>query len=118
MNFALAGDGAAFGCCVLFRPGRFDEAAQHFGDAPGLSDAAARREGRLGVENLADRADSSLPDVRLEAVEKMARRRYVIRMDPQPGIDERTDQPSPDRPLMIGSIAGPQIAEVARLEIG
>jgi hypothetical protein len=29
--------------------------------APGLSDAAARREGRLGIEHFADGADASFP---------------------------------------------------------
>jgi hypothetical protein len=33
---------------------RLDKAAQHFGYAPGLGDAAARCEGRLGIEYLAD----------------------------------------------------------------
>jgi hypothetical protein len=36
-------------CCC-----RLDQTAQHFGYAPGLSDAAARCEGRLGVKHLAD----------------------------------------------------------------
>src|ERR1700676_3908197 len=47
-----------------------DQAAQNFGDAPGLRDAAARREWRLGVKDLADRTDTALAKVPLERVEK------------------------------------------------
>src|SRR6266851_2777459 len=50
---------------------RLDESAQHFGDTPGLGDAAARGEGRLGIEDLADRADAGLGEVGFETVEKM-----------------------------------------------
>ena len=42
----------------------------------------------------------------------------VVRMDAEPGVDERPDQPGPDRSLVIGGVAGPQVAEVLRLVIG
>src|SRR5207253_2493424 len=82
------GRGARLRCCL-------DEAAQHFGDAPGLSDAAARRKGRFGVEDLADRADPGLGEMRLEAGEKTARLFRLVRVDLEPGIDKGADQPGP-----------------------
>ena len=39
-------------------------------------------------------------------------------MNPQPGVNERTDQPCPDRALMISRITGAQIAEVFGFVIG
>src|SRR4051812_6756693 len=42
----------------------------------------------------------------------------VLRMDLDPGIDERPDQPTPDRPLMISRVARPQVAIILRLVIG
>ncbi len=38
----------------------FDQGAQHFADAPRLGYAAARRERRFGIKDLADRADAGL----------------------------------------------------------
>src|SRR4051812_39794174 len=95
--------------------GRLDQAAQGFGDAPGLRDAAARREWRLGIEDLVDRADAALGKVLLEAAEETACFRASFGMDLEPGVDERADQPSPDGALVIGRVAGAQIAEIARL---
>ena len=48
-------------------------AAQHLGDAPRLRDAAARRERRLGVEDLADRADARFVEVRARSRRAAAR---------------------------------------------
>ena len=48
------------------------DGAQHLGNAPGLGDAAARRIGRLGVKDLADRSQAELAKVRLEAAERPA----------------------------------------------
>jgi hypothetical protein len=49
--------------------GSFFQTAQHFRDAPGLGDAAARREWWLGVKDFADRTNASFSEMRLEAVE-------------------------------------------------
>ena len=65
----------------------FDQAAQHFGDAPGLSDATPRREWRLRIEDLVDRADTSLVQMRNEAFQKFTRPFPISRVDFQPGID-------------------------------
>src|SRR5207302_5285451 len=55
---------------------------------------------------------------RLEASEETARLFQLVRMDLEPGIDKGTDQPGPYRALVIGRVAGAQIAKIARLEIG
>ena len=49
--------------------------AQRLGDAPGLRDAAARRERRLGVEDLGDGADAVLAEVLRHRLEERARGR-------------------------------------------
>src|SRR3977135_1267538 len=63
------------------RSSRLDESAQHFGDAPGLGDAAARGEGGLGIKDLADRADAGLGEMRFETDEKMPCRLALARKD-------------------------------------
>src|SRR5204862_416067 len=90
----------------------------YFSDAPGLSDAAARRERRPGIEDFADRTDAGFGDDGFKAGEETARPLRFVRVDLEPGVDERPDQPGPHRALVIGGIAGAQIAEIARLEIG
>ncbi len=97
---------------------RLDESAQHFGDTPGLGDAAARGEGRLGIEDLADRADAGLGEVGFETVEKMPCRLALVGIDLEPGVDEGADQPGPYRALVVGRVARPQITEITRLVIG
>src|SRR4051794_14264571 len=98
-------------------PRRLYENAKHLGDAPCLRDAAARRERRLGVEDLADRADRGLAEMRLEPGQEAAGRFLLVGIGPHPGVDKRADQPGPHRPLVIGRVAGPQIAEIARLVV-
>src|SRR5690349_12564543 len=95
-----------FGNCsvatALFRnegSDRLYQGAQHLSDAPGLGDTAARGEGRLGVENLAYRANAGLGEVRFETIEKMPRRLVIVGMHLEPGVDERADQPCPDGAL-------------------
>src|SRR5947209_19121277 len=92
-------------------------APQDFGDAPRLRDAAARRERLDGVEDLADRADARLVQVRDEAFQKLARARAVFRVDFEPRVNERADEPGPDRALVVGGVARLQVAVVGRLEL-
>ena len=90
---------------------RLHPSAQHLGDAPGLGDAAARRERRLGVEDLADRADARL--ARGACAKPSRNCRAPARSSGwtlQPGVDERADQPGPDRPLVVGGVARAQVA--------
>ena len=84
------------------------QVAQHFCHTPGLSDAAPWGERRFSVKDLANRADASFGEMRFKAIEKTPCCRAIIGIDPQPSIDERTDQPSPYRALVIGCIASAQ----------
>src|SRR4051812_34654037 len=52
---------------------RLDPGPENLGHAPPLRDAAARGEGGLGVEDLADRAQGGLAQMGTEAFEEMPR---------------------------------------------
>src|SRR5258705_12132841 len=60
---------------------RLHPAAQHFGDAPGLGDAAAWGVGGLGVEDLADAAEAGFAEMRDEALQEVPRPRRILRVD-------------------------------------
>ena len=90
------------------------QGAQDFGDAPGLRDTPARSIRRFRVEYLADRADAGFAQVGRKRFEQRARRTAVGRMHAEPGIDERTNQPRPDRPLVVGGVPGSQVAVILR----
>src|SRR4029453_10525776 len=82
-----------------------DPRAQRLGHAPRLRDAAPRRE-RLGrVEHFPYRSDARLVHVRQEPVERAMNSGHIVWMDLQPRVDERTDEPSPHRALVIRGIA-------------
>src|SRR5713226_7358363 len=53
-----------------------------------------------------------------KTLEKFSRGRAIVRMHLQPRVDKRTDQPGPDRALMIRAIARPQITAVNWFVIG
>src|SRR5437588_276023 len=91
------------------------QAAKNLGHAPRLCGAAARVIRRLGVEDLADRADAGVGQVWFESIEKAQSAGAVGRMDFEPRVDERSDQPRPDRALMIGGIACAEVAVVCLL---
>ncbi len=91
------------------RPG-----AQHFGNTPGLRNAAAGVVRLSGIEHFADRADPRFAQMFWKPREKFTRRGSIVRMDFQPRVDERPDQPRPNRALMVGAIARAQIASVNR----
>ena len=55
--------------------------------------------------------------MRLKADNEFAALLATIGVDAQPGIRERSDQPGPDRPLMIGSVARTQVAVILRFII-
>src|SRR5437868_4910061 len=78
---------------------------ERLGDAPRLRDAPARRVRRLGVEDLADRAEARLAEVRDEAVEAAPRAREVARVELQPCVDVRAREEGPDRPLVVRRVA-------------
>src|SRR5205807_608006 len=72
---------------------RLHPAAQHFRHAPRLVDAAARREGGLGVEDFVDRADTGFIEMILKGCQSLARPFKILAMNPEPGVDEGSDQP-------------------------
>src|SRR6516165_4408773 len=94
-----------------------DPAAKHFCNAPGLCGAAAGRVGGLGVEDLADRADARFAEMGREARQEILGGVRLFGMDLQPGVDERADQPGPDRALMVGRIARAQVAIILGLVV-
>src|SRR2546423_11571673 len=53
-----------------------------------------------------------------ESFKKFAAGGTIMRMDFEPRVNKRTDEPGPDRALMIRAVAGAQIAGVNRLVIG
>ena len=73
--------------------------------------------GRFGVEDLADRADAGVGEMRFESVEEVQRAGIVVRMDAEPCVDERSDEPRPHGALVIGRIARAQVAVVRLLVI-
>src|SRR5262245_2423876 len=98
--------------------GELDQAAQDLGDAPCLCDAAACCIWRRCVKDLADAADSGVAQMSVERVQERSRLVVSARMHTQPRVDERTDEPGPDRSLVIRGVSRAQIAEVLRLEVG
>src|SRR5215212_8804237 len=92
---------------------QMNPATKYLGNAPRLGDAAARRVRSISVENLADRADAGIVEVRHETFERRARGVEVIRVHLQPCIDEGADQPSPDGALVIRGVARAQIAVIS-----
>src|ERR1700685_4841466 len=94
-----------------------DEAAQDFRHAPGLRATAARREGWFRIEDFADGADASLPQMRPEPFEEAARSFEIVRVHFNPRIDERANEPSPDGALVIGGIARAQVDIIVGLVI-
>src|SRR5260370_42230403 len=81
----------------------FLPSAQDFRDRPGLRDAAARREGRITVEDFAQRAEAACIDLAAERFEE-TQRRIAVLIDAIVREREGAGQPSPDPALMIGRI--------------
>src|SRR5262249_23677218 len=83
---------------------------------PRLGYAAARGERRVGVEDLANRSNAGVIEMRSKSSDGLHRACAVVWKDSQPGIDERPNQPGPDRTLMVRRVARTSIAVVTRLE--
>src|SRR5262245_48915054 len=92
--------------------GREEPGAENFRDGPRLRDAAARGVRFLRVEDLAQRADAVIAQLRAEAGEHLPRAGAIARIDAQPRVDERTHDPGPHRALVVRGIAGTQVAVV------
>src|SRR5207249_9124224 len=78
-------------------------------DGPRLERAAARRVWRFGVGNFRDVTEPGLFKMRQDRRQKIAARfafGFVrIAANAHPRLDERTNQPRPDRSLVIGAVA-------------
>ncbi len=75
---------------------------------------AARHVRFARVEHFTDRADSGIVQMFRKTLEEFARGRSIVRMHFQPGIDERADQPRPNRSLMVSAVARTEVAAVNR----
>ena len=93
---------------------------KHLGDAPRLCHATPRRVWRFGIEDLADGSETRVLGAKLSyaSSEEFARAVEIVRMDSEPRVDKRSDQPRPNGTLVIRRVAGTQIAKVFALVIG
>ena len=94
------------------------EVAEYLGDAPCLCHASARSIRLLGVEDLADRADAGLIQVRLESFEHLAGAGSIARVHFQPRVDVRADEPGPDGALMVRGITCAEVPKILGLVVG
>src|SRR5919109_4786044 len=88
-----------------------DRVSQHLGDAPGLRDTAHRSVWWFGLEDLADRSQSGLTQVRNERFEQ-SRRCVALWIESPVGVEVRPQQPGPDQSHVVGRIAGALVAAV------
>src|SRR2546425_702521 len=97
--------------------GGFHPAPEHFRHTPGLCDTPTRCERLLSIEDLADRTESCLIQLRDKTLEQVARSSPVLGVHPQPCIDKGPDEPGPYCPLMVRRITRAQVAIVLWLVI-
>src|SRR5512143_3204614 len=93
-------------------------AAQRFGDAPGLRDAATWRKGLVRVEDLANRTDTRLVERVKQSLQISTCLSALLRVHFEPCVYVRSVKPGPHRSLVIRRIAGAQVSVVLRLVIG
>ena len=65
------------------------------------------------VEDLAYGTDTVLIHMWDESAEKLVCADAIFGINFEPGIDERADQPGPNRPLMIGGISRTNVAKIS-----
>src|ERR1700704_6791077 len=87
---------------------------QHLGHAPCLRDATAGLVRLTRIEDLTDGAEAVVSEMNGKYFEKFSCALFVVRMNFQPGIDKRADEPGPNRALMISTVARAQVAGVNR----
>lgn len=88
--------------------------AQDLGNGPSLRDAAARREWRLCVEDLAERAQAVRDDLFAERL-KEPQGCFAVAIHAEMGEDEGSQEPPPHSTLMVGTIPFPGAAAVMGL---
>src|SRR5581483_7429605 len=101
------------------RRGRTDRRRRpdQFRHAPGLGDASPGSERFGSVEDLAHGPDAGLSEMVVEAAHHGAGFLAAVGEGLEPGVDERTEEPGPDRALVVGAVTGPQVAVVGGLVI-
>lgn len=82
----------------------FVHGSQYFADRPGLGYGAMRREGWFAFENFAECTEAVHVNRNSQGFEK-AHGFGAVAVDAQVREHERSQQPAPDRALMIGGIA-------------
>jgi hypothetical protein len=81
-------------------------APENLGYTPCLGDASPGFEGGIAVENFADRADGRFVQMLAKAFEQAARSLAIRRINFEPGVYKRSNEPGPDGALMISGVAG------------
>src|SRR6267142_1185704 len=92
------------------------ERAQHFGHAPGLGEASAGTVRGVAFEDFRDLAQTGLAEMRFQTAQNLSSALscfFGAAVDLHMRADKRTQQPRPDRPLMVGGIAALLVALVA-----
>src|SRR6185312_12240739 len=69
----------------------------------------------FGIIDFADGTDTGLAQIDIECRYKPASVVLLLRIDLQPGINERPDEPCPHSPLMVSRIARPKVAIIPGL---
>jgi len=85
--------------------------AQDFGDGPGLSDAAARRERAIAVKNLAEGPQTVRMELLAKGLEE-TQRFLAVTVHAVVGEHERAKQPAPSGAPMIGSVTVARTATI------
>ena len=96
---------------VRGRSNRFLPHPQHLRHGPRLGDAAARREGRVAVKDLAQAAQAMRCQLLEQRLQKGPRGRRVA-VDAQVGADKGTDQPAPHGAPVVGSVPRAPVAAI------
>src|SRR6267378_5451352 len=93
-----------FNSWLVFFVCYFLPSPQNFGNGPGLRDAPAGREGSITVKNFAERAEAAGINLAAERLEE-TQRRFAVLVDAVVCECEGSEQPAPDRALMISGVA-------------
>ena len=91
--------------------------SQYFRDRPGLCDTSAGSEGRVTIENFAERAQAVRVDLASQRFQKTGGGR-AIPIHAQMRQNEWTEQPTPHGALMIGAVTLSNVAAIVSLVAG
>jgi hypothetical protein len=97
--------------------GKLTVGAKDFADGPGLCDATSGCVRRIAIENLGEGAESVRANVRAQWL-KITKRCGAVVVDTEMREREGSQQPAPNRPLMISGVSGSRVPTVVALIIG